>query len=241
MITGMANFIITRWFLTFSALLLALFVAVPAQSQELSATQDSALMTVSVTNFDGKAHKGITVLFTSKEGGTTFQGESNRDGTFSILLPEGRTYKIKYKAFDETYSYKDFQIPSRRGRITSEFKIQIEPPTTFELEDVHFESGKAELRRSSYDRLDELVAYLKNKPSVKIEIAGHTDNVGNKQDNKQLSQERAQVVKNYLLENGIDEKRLRAKGYGESEPIATNDTPEGRQQNRRTEVRILER
>ncbi len=241
MATSMTNFIITKWLLTFTALLTALFVALPAHSQELTATEDSALMTVSVTNFDGEPHKGITVLFTSKEGQATFRGESNKDGTFSILLPEGRTYEIKYKAFDETYSYKDFQIPSRRGRITSEFKIQIEPPTTFELEDVHFESGKAELRKSSYQRLDELVGYLKDKPSVKIEIAGHTDNVGSKEDNRQLSQERAKVVKNYLLENGIDEKRLRAKGYGESEPIATNDTPEGRQKNRRTEVRILER
>ncbi len=125
--------------------------------------------------------------------------------------------------------------------MSSQLRIKIEPPTTFTLEDVHFESGKATLRKSSYDRLNEMVEYMKSKPSVKLEIAGHTDNVGSKQDNKKLSLQRAKAVKNYLVEQGIEEKRLVAKGYGESQPVATNETKEGRQKNRRTEVRILER
>jgi outer membrane protein OmpA-like peptidoglycan-associated protein len=80
---------------------------------------------------------------------------------------------------------------------------------------------------------------LKKNPSLKIEISGHTDDVGNEQSNLKLSQSRAEAVKNYLTEKGITADRLTAKGYGKSKPIALNSTEEGRKQNRRTEFTVL--
>jgi outer membrane protein OmpA-like peptidoglycan-associated protein len=87
--------------------------------------------------------------------------------------------------------------------------------------------------------LEELVNYLKNKDGIRVEIAGHTDNVGNDADNTKLSQQRAETIRNYLIKKGISPTRVVAKGYGAAEPVADNDTDEGRQLNRRTEVRIL--
>ena len=72
-----------------------------------------------------------------------------------------------------------------------------------------------------------------------VEIGGHTDNVGDNYSNQKLSEARANVVRTYLLEKGIAPGRITAVGYGETRPVASNDTPEGRQQNRRTEVKIL--
>ena len=80
---------------------------------------------------------------------------------------------------------------------------------------------------------------MKFKETLAIEIVGHTDNVGEEDANLLLSRKRAENVRAYLIRNGIDQSRIKATGYGESQPIATNNTPEGRQKNRRTEVRII--
>jgi OmpA-OmpF porin, OOP family len=109
----------------------------------------------------------------------------------------------------------------------------------FQLNNVYFDTGKATLKPSSYAELNDLVEYMKLKPSVKIEVAGHTDDVGDDAANMKLSQDRAQAVKAYLMKKGIAADRIVAKGYGETRPVATNETPEGRQKNRRTEVTIL--
>lgn len=87
---------------------------------------------------------------------------------------------------------------------------------------------------------DDLVEYLKRKPKVRIEIGGHTDNVGIDAKNKILSLERAKSIVAYLIAKGINETRVEANGYGAEEPIEENDTEEGRQKNRRTEVKILD-
>ena len=102
-----------------------------------------------------------------------------------------------------------------------------------------FDSGKAILKKESYAALNELYDALKMKPAMVIEIAGHTDNVGSKEANQLLSEQRAVSVRAYLIRKGIAANRIQAKGYGDTEPVAYNDSSEGRQQNRRTEVRII--
>ena len=102
-----------------------------------------------------------------------------------------------------------------------------------------FETGFSSLKKESFSALNDLVDALKSKPSLNIEIAGHTDNVGNHEANQKLSADRANVVRDYLIKHGIEPNRVIAKGYGETQPVADNDSPEGRQQNRRTEVRII--
>lgn len=107
------------------------------------------------------------------------------------------------------------------------------------LRNIFFDSNKYELKPESFLELDKLIMFLNANSSVSIELEGHTDNVGDQVSNQQLSENRAKLVYQYLLNKGIDPKRLSYKGYGESQPVADNDTAEGRAMNRRTEFRIL--
>lgn len=103
---------------------------------------------------------------------------------------------------------------------------------------VFFETGKATLKASSHRSLDEIADVLRNDPSLYVDIAGHTDNVGDDAYNMQLSQERADACRNYLVSKGISADRITAKGYGETEPIGDNNTATGKAQNRRTEFKL---
>lgn len=111
---------------------------------------------------------------------------------------------------------------------------------TFELKGVNFEFDKATLMVNAKHILDKAADTLKGQPSMQVEIAGHTDSMGPDEYNQNLSERRANSVRDYLIEKGANGDNLTAKGYGESEPVATNDTPEGREENRRVELRILE-
>ena len=107
---------------------------------------------------------------------------------------------------------------------------------------VEFETGSAELLPSSIGILSALAGILLETPSIaKVEVQGHTDSQGGSAENLALSQERAEAVKAWLVEAGVDEQRLEAKGYGEEVAVASNDTPTGRARNRRVEVHILEK
>lgn len=112
---------------------------------------------------------------------------------------------------------------------------------TFILENIYFEFEKANLNENSYPTLLKLSDYLKLHKTVKIEIQGHTDNIGSKEFNDTLSFERAKNVRSFLVENGISENRLNFIGYGYEKPISSNDTDSGRQLNRRVEIKLLEK
>jgi len=108
------------------------------------------------------------------------------------------------------------------------------------FKNLEFETGKAVIRTSSFASLNELAGLLSRKAAYKLNIDGHTDNVGGKAYNQKLSENRAKAVKKYLTDKGIDPVRITAKGYGLTRPVASNKTPEGRQRNRRVEFTILE-
>ncbi len=109
---------------------------------------------------------------------------------------------------------------------------------TVRLEGVNFRSGRAELTGDSIEALSDVARFLKNQPELRLEISGHTDAVGSAILNMQLSQKRADAVKYFLVRAGVDSGRMRAVGYGETEPVASNATAEGRAKNRRVEFRI---
>lgn len=123
--------------------------------------------------------------------------------------------------------YKD--IPLRRPEIGE----------TFVLRNVFFDFDRSTLKDESFVELDKLADYMKENGSIRIELGGHTDNQGSAEYNEKLSLERAKSVYNYLITKGIDEKRMTYKGYGASQPVATNETDEGRAMNRRTEFKII--
>lgn len=114
-------------------------------------------------------------------------------------------------------------------------EVPVPPKKVFILEGVNFESGKATITTDSYVSLMKVVDIMEAFPETTFEIVGHTDNVGRPEKNKQLSADRAESVKNFLVEKGVSESRMVTRGVGDSEPIAANTTAEGRAKNRRIE------
>jgi OOP family OmpA-OmpF porin len=107
------------------------------------------------------------------------------------------------------------------------------------IEGITFKTNSANITKKSYDVLDQAVQVLSDYPDTRIEISGHTDNVGKDEYNKELSQKRADAVKQYFINKGIKAERLTAIGYGMEKPIADNKTSAGKAKNRRTEFRLL--
>ncbi|MEO1262806.1 MAG: OmpA family protein [Bacteroidota bacterium] len=173
---------------------------------------------------------------------------TDADGEFLITLPAGKDYalnvsKEKYLFYSENFALKN------KGSIEQPFELKIElnpiPENTgietadiskpIILKNVFFETASAELKNESIAELNRLKKLLDENPTINIQINGHTDNVGGDEDNLILSENRAKAVYDYLIENNISAARLKYKGFGENMPIATNNTEEGRMENRRTE------
>lgn len=127
-------------------------------------------------------------------------------------------------------------VPENQGCPVIEEEEQEIINTAFE--NLEFESGKDIIRNSSFPSLVELAALLVKKPDWKLKIAGHTDNVGSERNNLVLSKKRAEAVKKFLMDNGVAADRLTVEYYGETQPLESNDTKEGRQKNRRVEMTI---
>lgn len=111
-------------------------------------------------------------------------------------------------------------------------------PTVVKLEGVTFETGSDKLTAGSKPKLDLAVTKLNENPTIKVEIAGHTDSTGKAESNRALSQKRAEAVRQYLITGGVAADQVSAKGYGPDEPVASNDTDAGRAANRRVELRV---
>jgi len=229
-------------------LLRFLFLLMPlaaiAQTDDSSgAGQQTAPVNVLVTDFKNKPRPGEQIIFISKKNGEKFSGRAGKDGKFSTTLPTGDTFVIKVKTIVDSTKYGLISIrqlePDEQFTEPFTVTVKFEPARSYRLDNVYFDFGKFTIRSESFTELDELVSYMKWKENEKIEIAGYTDNVGNDADNLKLSQQRADAIRQYLIKKGIQPARVIAKGYGASQPVADNSTDEGRQRNRRTEVKIL--
>ena len=211
--------------------------------QDANIPKDAAV-NVSLTDFKNNILNNEIVIFKSRLNGKEYQGLTDSLGKFSFRLPVGDKYEIYILGFkDSVLNENVLTIPPTTGKAyyKNPFKVDIQhlPAKSFILEDCNFETGKADLKEESFKVIDELVAYLNRKDDERIELGGHTDNVGKPKSNLILSDARANSVRTYLISKGIDPNRVTAKGYGLTKPIATNKTAAGRAQNRRTEVTIL--
>ncbi len=228
----------------FYLLLLVLFpICMFAQVQNAAIPKD-APVDVSMTDFKGKILNNEIVVFRSQLNSKEYQGLTDDKGKFSIRLPSGDKYEIFVLGFKDSTSLNVLEIPALKGNAyyKDPFTVELQhlPSKSFVLDNCNFESGKSILLPEAYPVLDELVEYLNRKDDDRIELGGHTDNVGGAAKNLQLSLDRALAVRQYLIEKGIDPNRLMSKGYGLTKPIVSNATAAGRAQNRRTEVTILE-
>jgi len=202
-------------------------------------SDNEALVNVIVTDFKEVPRKGDIILFYGQKSKKTYSGTTDANGLFSINLPKGDTYIIRYREFTDDADYAEMEIPATTSRVQMSVEIKIETPKTFILENVFFDTGKASLKKESFHALNNLYEALKHKETLAIEIAGHTDNIGGEAYNLKLSEDRAQAVRQFLISKGIAAHRITAVGYGFSKPLADNDTEENRALNRRTEVKVL--
>ena len=168
--------------------------------------------------------------------------QTDATGNYLLTLPLGKDYAFNvnrrgYLFFSENFPFTQITPDST---YKMDIPLQpIEPNATAILHNIFFDVNKFELKPESTLELDKLVALLKENPTVRIQISGHTDNVGKASDNLKLSNNRAQSVVKYLTSSGIEPRRLVYRGYGSQKPVADNTTEEGRARNRRTELTVL--
>ena len=231
-------------FIVFLGLTVPVIAFSQANPVQNASIPKDAPIDVTVSDFKNNMKANEIIVFKSQINAKEYQGLTNDSGKFSIRLPAGDKYEIFILGFKDSTSYNILDIPATTGNAyyKNAFKvdIQFQPDKTFVLDDCNFETGKATLQPESYAVLDELVAYPVRKDDEKIELGGHTDNVGSAASNLKLSLDRANTVRAYLLTKGIDPDRVTAKGYGMTQPIADNKSEDGRALNRRTEVKILD-
>jgi outer membrane protein OmpA-like peptidoglycan-associated protein/tetratricopeptide (TPR) repeat protein len=167
---------------------------------------------------------------------------SNDTGTYVARLPEGKAYGVEINAKGYLYFLDMVDLTGKvpEEPVRRDFSLEkVEVGTKVILENIFFETNKATLKPESYPQLEQVLKFLDSNPSVRMEISGHTDNTGSLKLNTNLSQARAESVVRYLVERGVAPSRLDAKGYAYSQPVAPNDTAEGRAKNRRVEFKIL--
>ncbi|MFL5729706.1 MAG: OmpA family protein [Cytophagaceae bacterium] len=191
----------------------------------------------------GKAMEAEITVVDNDTKETVAKFNSNAtSGEYLISLPSGKNYGVTIEKEEHLFYSENIFLSSREGykEIKKEIRLSsAKQGAKVVLKNIFFESGKSEIRPQSTPELQRLIRVMKDNPSIKIEISGHTDNVGDPKANQALSESRAKEVMNYLILNGIDKTRMSAKGYGSSIPLESNDTEEGRKQNRRTEFKIL--
>jgi outer membrane protein OmpA-like peptidoglycan-associated protein len=163
-------------------------------------------------------------------------------GEFTVCLPTGVDHALNATADGYLFYSRNYSFAEMKGNAPYQLNVQLskaERGQTFALRNIFFETASFALLPASTAELNNLVGLMKATPALRIEVGGHTDNVGNDAANQLLSEQRANAVRDFLVKQGIDASRVVAKGYGETKPVATNETDEGRAQNRRTEVTVL--
>ncbi len=185
----------------------------------------------------------IELIDLDKDSLVAAVNSDGEDGSYVVPLPVERNYGMSieskgYMYHSENFSLKNIKDPQKPYR--KDVKLNpIAIGNRSVLKNIFFETDSYVLKPESKAELNKLIKFLKMNPNVKIEISGHTDNRGSREHNIKLSLNRARTVYDYLIAHGIDKNRLSYNGYGFDKPIATNDTPEGRALNRRTEFKIV--
>lgn len=166
------------------------------------------------------------------------------DGNYKIILPYGKKYS--FQANNSSYysisNYLDLSEISEYKEMNIDIEMKpIEIGETIRLNNIFFDFNESTLSPESYMELDRVVKLLNENPNIEIELSGHTDNVGSDEYNDNLSLNRASSVAKYIILKGVNSQRIISKGYGKQSPVASNDSEEGRQLNRRVEFTILKK
>jgi outer membrane protein OmpA-like peptidoglycan-associated protein len=224
-----------------------------ARASEIKPTRTQAAVTFVVVDKDRGPIRGVVISLTAPGGKKYYTEETDAEGYAELLVPVGQEYDVVYLSLGRREIATKVTVPdepNQKLKLTLRYKRYAPPAllksapgaaTTqrFVLKGIYFDTGKATIRDESFAGLDSVVEYMAHKKLARIVISGHTDNVGSPKSNKVLSAKRAQSCRDYLISKGIDGSRVEAVGYGDEQPIASNDTEQGRQQNRRIEATEL--
>jgi outer membrane protein OmpA-like peptidoglycan-associated protein len=192
---------------------------------------------------DGRLLAAVYEIVDLESGKTMVKsGTEEQVGTFIASLPSGKDYLLNvskegYLFYSDNFSCKDpasidkpYLLDVKLNPIAVGSKVV--------LKNVFFPTNSFELNDQSYSELQKVILFLNGNPKVIIELAGHTDNVGDQKSNLILSQNRAKSVYDYLVSKGVPVSRMTYKGYGDTQPVDSNENEQGRSKNRRTEFRI---
>ena len=233
----------------------------------ITSTATHAAMRLFVVDPETGPTTGVVIKLTGPDGQSYYTQETDSEGYAEVLVPAGQRYDLEYLSLGRRSTTAHVEVPAgprQDIRLTLRYRrwrpparpviVPREPtPTPAEpppptpepepaglvLEGILFATGSATIDPQSNERLDRVVEYMTHMARARIRISGHTDNVGNPQRNRELSQARAEAVRAYLVSHGIDGSRVEAIGYGDAQPVASNDTEAGRAQNRRIEAAEL--
>lgn len=229
---------------------------------KIKATKTEAAMKFFVVDkLKNEPITGIVVSLQGKDGRKYYTEETDELGYGEVLVPVGASYDLVYLSLGRkditakvdvdnepfqnlklTLRYKPREVPANEvyaSAVGATDDAAPEQGQTFRLDGVVFDTGSTKILPESAARLDSVVEYMTYIKDARIQVSGHTDNVGRAKVNKALSHKRAVAVRSYLIDKGIDGGRVQAIGYGDEKPIASNDSDEGRQMNRRIEVREI--
>ena len=170
-------------------------------------------------------------------------GLADTSGTYKIKIPKKKDYGVEVTAKDYLFFVEMVFLSQKQvveSKVQANFQLnKIDVGATMVLDNIFFETNKATIKTESAAELARLANLLVENPTIRLEISGHTDNVGSFRANQKLSESRAKSVVDYIINQGVASDRLEYKGYSFNQPIADNNTKEGRAQNRRVEFKVL--
>ncbi|MCC6251916.1 MAG: OmpA family protein [Bacteroidia bacterium] len=227
-------------------------VRIPPSNGDIQVEKNIALMTKSDVTailkgnvFDAVSKKPLQASIVINDNISSTQIvkiETNTEGYYEVAIPTGKKYEliVKSQDYQTAYEYTNIPVSQKNQEIIKDVPLNsLAVGSKIILKNVFYDFDKATLRPQSIIELDHLIQLLNEYPNMRIELSSHTDNKGTADYNIYLSNARSKSCVDYLVSKGVSKLRLEYKGYGLTQPIATNDTDEGRQLNRRTEFKIL--
>jgi outer membrane protein OmpA-like peptidoglycan-associated protein len=218
-----------------------------APKTEINKTEPVVLVSGKVIDSKtGKVPQNAKIIYEDLTNGKEL-GVATPDpitGIYKVVLPYGKNYGITTIIDGYLGTSQNIDLSKITGKYLEiegkDMTVKpVEAGATIEMNNIFFEFGKAALKPESYPELNRIATFFKSNTKIISEISGHTDNVGTDEVNNRLSQERADIVRNYLLTQGVPTERVSAKGYGKTRPKVANDTPDNQAINRRVEFEIL--
>ena len=200
---------------------------------------EKTLTNITLKNEFGIAYPNAKIIFSSLDTNFILTVDNNGKSTFN--LKQGIEFTVSCFIGKEKYDFEE-KIYIEKNKNISEVNIDLQfdlYESIFEIKNLNFDSGKYEIQKKYFKELENLILLLNEQNKINIEIAGHTDSIGDNKTNQILSENRAISVKKFLVKNSINPNRIFCVGYGEKQPVESNKTEKGREKNRRIEIRIL--